>query len=163
MCRPTELSSTSLKSSFVEEFRKLTALTISKKKIDTLYLRGYQAHHIVPVQIIKKFSSSDDYDFYNCAWNCLMVPNSNAYIVHNGSHPSYNDFVQELISGYLELYNSYGDEISPQFGSSLHDVAVAAADLIKTEYNRAETEQRIAEEVITMDEFADKYLWKVYG
>lgn len=69
--------------------------------------RGYQAHHIIPREICKKYLANED-ELKDCdnAWNCVMLPNNEqAYVLicHIGSHPRYSEWVESLLEGHTTL------------------------------------------------------------
>lgn len=63
--------------------------------------RGKQAHHVIPVEILKEIYHCDEKDLpeeFNEPWNCLMLPTDQAAeFVHWGSHPWYSQFVRDLL------------------------------------------------------------------
>lgn len=153
MPRPGELSSQKLKNCFLREFKRATELTESQRAIRTEYFTGYQAHHIVPVEIIRNVINPGDYTYYNQDWNCLMIASYGDAIVHRTSHPRYNDFMALLLTTYRAAYPD----------ASWEDIAYNATEFIRMVLDYAVVEQRRKHEQIDLDQFADIYLWAVYA
>lgn len=154
MCgRPRNLNSAKLKNIFLKKFKGETGLTASQRAIRTEYFQSFQAHHIVPVEVIQEYSDSVDYNFYNQDWNCLMIPSYGDAIIHNGSHPQYNEFISALIKVYRQTYPD----------ANLRDIAVGIADFIRMVLDNALVEERRQGGRISLNQFAEKYLWPVYG
>lgn len=73
--------------------------------------RGKQAHHLIPVEILKEIYHCGEEDLpeeYNQTWNCLMLPtDQSAEFVHWGSHSWYTQFVRD------QIHNVGEDNITP--------------------------------------------------
>lgn len=64
--------------------------------------RNKQAHHVIPVEILKELYGCDEADLpetFNEEWNCLMLPtDASQEFVHWGSHPWYTNFIRWQIN-----------------------------------------------------------------
>lgn len=64
--------------------------------------RNKQAHHVIPVEILKDLYDCDESDLsetFNEEWNCLMLPTDTSQeFVHRGSHSWYTAFIRWLIN-----------------------------------------------------------------
>lgn len=153
MCRPVKLDSQKLKNNFLGVYKKDTLFNLAKVKIKKDYLKGYQAHHIIPVEVIKEYVEESEYEFYNQDWNCLMVAEYGDAIIHSGSHPRYNEFVEKFIAMLFEVFSE----------TSFAEIAVGIATIIREDFNDALTKERLQHtRDMSMDTFAENYLWDVY-
>lgn len=66
-------------------------------------VRGKQAHHVIPVEILKTVYNCDEEELseeFNGTWNCLMLPaNQSEEFGHWGSHPWYTKFIWDQLGG----------------------------------------------------------------
>lgn len=161
MPRSSKLNSQQLKNHFKSHFKEDTEL----KEIDKDLFEGYQAHHIIPAVVLQGYGiPEDELGIYNLEWNCLLVANYDDAIIHNGSHPSYNDFVTEFLNVFMEVFKEDGYPFS--------EIAKGVADIIRDDFNDALSRERIIKlnaernnedfAVKSMDDFANTYLWNVY-
>ena len=70
-------------------------------------IKGKQAHHIIPVEILMDFFSTTEEDLpelFNEEWNCLMLParGDMTSLRHSGKHPRYSRLVCDLIFKDME-------------------------------------------------------------
>lgn len=152
MCRPVELNSQKLKDAFLRKYKKDTKIKLPINEIKKEYFQSYQAHHIIPVEIIEENVDASQYKKYNDEWNCLMIPACDEIIIHCKNHPRYNEFVREFITMLWEVFPDY----------SFEDIAKGIAEVIREDFNNALTMERLNNRKMSMDTFAEKYLWNVY-
>ena len=154
--RNKNLDSRKLKDNFVKLYKIECEISSSIRKVKQEFLQNYQAHHIVPVQVLKALEINEsDYGDYNKETNCMLIPKYGDAIVHNGSHPIYNAFVLLYVEDMIDLFNN---------GNYLQkEIILGAAEWIKDEYNEALTKERNMHiRTLSMDDFAKIYLWDKY-
>ena len=160
--RHNNLTSEKLKREFLKVFKKDSGIRCSMKKIRQDLLINQQAHHIVPVQVLKALNINENaYENYNRESNCLIVPKMGAPIVHNGAHPQYNAFVLLYIEDSFALFEESESKYSEK------EIILAAADIIRDAFNDAMSiESRnyyFGDQLsLSMDDFARRYLWAYY-
>ena len=94
---------------------------------------GYQAHHIIPSLLVSEkedLSNSGVDEYYDGAWNCLLLPERSEFAMwnHLGTHPRYTGFVRRLISQSIQ-----------DNGLDFRTAATHAASVIRIFYNENET------------------------
>lgn len=118
------MNSTRLKNNYIKE---------ENLQLKIKDLSGYQAHHIIPIEVVKNYANladKDEDEYYDGAWNCLLLPEESEYALcnHKGSHPEYTKYVGRLV---LEIMNDRRIDFKT--------AAREAAELIRTFYNDNET------------------------
>lgn len=66
----------------------------------------YQAHHIIPGDVVKHFIETNyptaDKEVFNEAWNAIMLPSNKTFLtlLHLGSHERYSGFIISILGAF---------------------------------------------------------------
>lgn len=76
----------------------------------------YQAHHIIPGEVVKYFIETkypySNKEVFNEAWNAILIPSNPEFltIVHIGSHDRYSKFIKLVLEKFnCPTYDLYVD------------------------------------------------------
>ena len=112
----------------------------------------YQAHHIIPGEVVKYFIetkySDSNKEVFNEAWNAILIPSNPEFltIVHIGSHDRYSKFIKLVLEKSDCLtYDLYVD------------LCKMFAEVLQRKFNELNYGSQL-----TLDQFAEIFLEPVY-
>lgn len=133
------ISSTNLRTRLFEDLQE-KGIFQSRADFNRAY-RGYQAHHIIPIQIARILQKELDIPEANMAmfdepWNCAMLKVSEDFVTHLGSHDGYTNMIWQNIltnpQGGMEAVQQVAavvrDQINDYMATATQSVTVNELD-----------------------------------